>query len=252
MFGNEKEMGRLLEKGLGLVVCFIVMVPIVYLSIRYLPTIHPHPVWFMDDYSEERVHSWDSRDSEKYVSFEEMLNTNIGRVLEVFKIYLENSPLAIQSYASSIQGEKTYIEYWDEVEKVLGHNSFTARLAFARGYLHYSTWLGHKDSDYIFFQRTFPGHDDQIYHSQNLWVQAIYNYGYLAGAIVFVLSITVLLTQFKNIKESDNEYYVFSLLITLVFFLHGILESVWVPGTLILTLVFVVQKRIPSTVLEKE
>lgn len=59
---------------------FIVIMPLTYLAVRYIPTIHPHVLfYYQEGYSEERVHSWDSRDSEKYVSFESLIQVALGR-----------------------------------------------------------------------------------------------------------------------------------------------------------------------------
>lgn len=66
--------------GVLLAVLFLAMMPLTYLTVRYVPTIHPHVVFhFQEGYSENRIHSWDPRDSEKYVSFDEMLNAVAGR-----------------------------------------------------------------------------------------------------------------------------------------------------------------------------
>ena len=64
-----------IRMGLCLVLLFATMLPITYLAVRYIPTIRPHVVfYFQEGYSEDRVHSWDSRDSQKYVSFEELMS----------------------------------------------------------------------------------------------------------------------------------------------------------------------------------
>lgn len=69
-----------------LVALFLAMMPLTYLAVRYVPTIHPHVVfYYQEGYSESRVHSWDARDSEKYVSFEQMLTSVLGRFTDFFK-----------------------------------------------------------------------------------------------------------------------------------------------------------------------
>lgn len=69
-----------------LVTLFLVTMPLTYLAVRYMPTIHPHVVfYYQEGYSESRVHSWDARDSEKYVSFEQMLTSVLGRFTDFFK-----------------------------------------------------------------------------------------------------------------------------------------------------------------------
>ncbi len=68
--------------GFLLVGIFLAIMPVTYLAVRYLPTIHPHVLfYFQEGYSEEeRVHSWDERNSEKYVSFSELLGGIFGKM----------------------------------------------------------------------------------------------------------------------------------------------------------------------------
>ncbi len=66
--------------GALLVLIFALMLPTTYMAVRYLPTVHPHVLfYFQEQYSEELVHSYDSRDSEKFVSFEQLLTEVFGR-----------------------------------------------------------------------------------------------------------------------------------------------------------------------------
>lgn len=74
--------------GMLMVALFIAIMPLTYLAARYIPTIHPHVVfYFQEGYSENRVHSWDPRDSEKFVSFEEMMNSVLGRFSTLQRAY---------------------------------------------------------------------------------------------------------------------------------------------------------------------
>lgn len=78
------------KMGAVLVLTFVVMLPVSYLAVRYLPTIHPHVLfYFQEQYSEERVHSWDERDSEKFVSFRELMTEVLGRFVLIFDAYDE-------------------------------------------------------------------------------------------------------------------------------------------------------------------
>lgn len=69
-----------IRMGILLVSLFIIMLPVTYLAVRYIPTIHPHVLfYFQEGYSEDWVHSWDARDSEKYITFQQMLRRIFGR-----------------------------------------------------------------------------------------------------------------------------------------------------------------------------
>lgn len=69
-----------MRMGALLIAVFTAMLPVTYLAVRYIPTIHPHVLfYYQEGYSESRVHSWDSRDSEKYITFRQMLGGIFGR-----------------------------------------------------------------------------------------------------------------------------------------------------------------------------
>ena len=67
--------------GIVLVLVFAVLFPATYAAVRYVPTIHPHVVfYYQEGYSESRVHSWDPRDSGKFISFEVLIDQIFGRI----------------------------------------------------------------------------------------------------------------------------------------------------------------------------
>lgn len=69
-----------IRMGALLAAVFVVMLPATYLAVRYIPTIHPHVLfYYQEGYSESLVHSWDKRDSEKYITFQQMLEGILGR-----------------------------------------------------------------------------------------------------------------------------------------------------------------------------
>lgn len=54
--------------------------PCVYLTVRYLPTILHHPIWWEGEYHKDKVHSFDPYNSYKYVSMQEVLEGLLERV----------------------------------------------------------------------------------------------------------------------------------------------------------------------------
>lgn len=68
--------------------CYVLIVlaafPIVYSAVRYLPAVFHHPIWLYDEYSEEKVHSWDPYDSPKYTDWRDVLQENFGRLFNPF------------------------------------------------------------------------------------------------------------------------------------------------------------------------
>ncbi|MBQ8041397.1 MAG: O-antigen ligase family protein, partial [Lachnospiraceae bacterium] len=87
---QKKSFWSWLLKGIALVLCIVVMFPAVYGCVRYLPTILHHPVWFEGEYNADTsVHSYDPWNSERYITFEKVLELNAGRLLQLFGIDLK-------------------------------------------------------------------------------------------------------------------------------------------------------------------
>ncbi len=242
---------RILAKGCVFIMCVILMFPLVYLTVRYLPTIHPHPIWYAGEYSQERVHSWDPADSEKYVSIYELMEEAFGRFASLLYWLDAKNPLVLRTYAQQPEQEQapTVIEPLDIPWM---DSSLRVRLAAAKMYLKDSTWLGHaqKDENYI-----WDTTGNRVWHSQNLWVQMTYTFGYPVGVITVVLTAMVLLKAYKAYKIKEKPCQILPILICLLFFLYGTAEIVWNPGQLILTLLFMAahpQFNAANGVLQKE
>ena len=77
-----------IRMGLLMTAIFLVLMPVTYCAVRYIPTIHPHVLfYFQEGYSEERVHSWDDWQSPKYITFRQMIRGALGRVGKRFFPY---------------------------------------------------------------------------------------------------------------------------------------------------------------------
>ena len=76
---------KVLGKAVLLGVITLALFPVVFGTVRWLPTILHHPIWYEGEWSEEKVHSFDPADSEKYVTMEEFLDTALGRFLQIFE-----------------------------------------------------------------------------------------------------------------------------------------------------------------------
>ena len=80
--GSRQNMvgaGRAVGSMAAICVCTIVLLFPVYLADRWLPVILHHPIWFEGEWSEDKVLSFDPADSDKYVSFQEIIQTATGR-----------------------------------------------------------------------------------------------------------------------------------------------------------------------------
>ena len=74
---------KILGKAVLLGAITLAVFPLVFGTVRWLPTILHHPIWYEGEWSEEKVHSFDPADSEKYVDMEEFLDTALGRFLQI-------------------------------------------------------------------------------------------------------------------------------------------------------------------------
>ena len=81
----KNSMLKVLGKAVLLGVITLAVFPVVFGTVRWLPTVLHHPIWYEGEWSEEKVHSFDTADSEKYVTMEEFLDTALGRFLQIFE-----------------------------------------------------------------------------------------------------------------------------------------------------------------------
>lgn len=231
-------LGKLAARGCVLILSAVLAFPAVFFTARWLPTIHPHPIWHSGEWNESKVHSWDPPDSEKYVELDEFLDAAFGRIYNAMKsLHAKNSlhvksPFVLHAYAA---GEAVVLP---EPDYDWTENSMLIRKVFFQTYWNHSTWYGHpkEDGNYIFEKS-----GTYIWHGQNLWIQMVYYFGYPAGAGLAVL---IILTLWKAAKKAkairQDEFAMIPLLICVMYFMFGLTEVVWNPGQLVLALIFFV------------
>ncbi len=226
---------KLILRGCVLVLTAVITFPAVFLTVRWIPTIHPHPIWHEGEWSPNRVASWDPATSEKYVGLDEFLEEALGRVIYMLQIIDARNPLTLKVHAQTVNPEHILPE---PSEENWYENSLTIRKVIFRTYWENATWLGHPEEDGHY---TFEESGLYIWHGQNLWIQFVYYFGYPAGIL---LALLIIFTLWKVIRKSttikEDSFAMIPLIICLTFFLFGLMEVVWMPGQLILTLVFLV------------
>lgn len=259
--------------GLGAVLLF----PAVFGTVRWLPTILHYPIWFLDEYSINKVHSFDPADSWKYVELDEFLETVLGRIWGTFQSSARD-PLTLMAEAAEAQGQESgnavevakaqdqesgNVAEAQDQESVNGEGaaetdttgsqeqelelsgsegmdaSLNIRLSIYKAYLQDLNLLGHTQSEGLY---QFADMDYHAWHAQNLWLEVAYRYGIPAGILCIVLTVWLLIYHARKLKQSgDVTRAVIPLLICLVFFGYGTMELVWNTGQYILTLFFIVQ-----------
>ncbi len=80
----KKKFSGVIARGAALVAAFVVLFPVVFGTVRFLPAVLHHPVWYGGEYSIEKVHSFDPADSPKYIEMDEFLEVVFGRIVGTF------------------------------------------------------------------------------------------------------------------------------------------------------------------------
>lgn len=227
----KESLSKAFMRGCALVLCAVLTFFPVFYTVRYLPTIHPHPIWYSGEWRETKVHSWDPADSEKYVELDEFLEAALGRIYSLLKIAEANNPFVLRVNAEEL------ITYVDNVNVNGIDSSIGVRLALWKAYLQDVTWLGHPAEDEKFAWESNGYH---IWHAQNVWVQFAYTFGYPVGVLFVAATILIMIRAYICGKDCKKPYGIVPVIICLTYFSYGLAEIVWNPGQYVLTLFFFV------------
>ena len=224
-YQGVKKKKHYFRNGLLLMLCICMMFPVTFGMTRYLP-----PVWFWGEWSEQKVHSWDAWNSEKYVELGEVLGNAIGRTTEISGKIFGQSPFYIRALAAESNTQKevllsTYEEYSDP---------FLVRKTIYTQYLLKLNLMGHTKSDQG-FQLTS---DSWVGHAHNIYLQYATDFGSIM-IICFMtfcmLSVSHLVRKYQSTK---NLKYLELLLMMLIPLLFGVLEYSWGSGSVTIIMLF--------------
>ena len=257
-----KQRGKRLRRGLlcvcGLLIGIVAGFPVVYGAVRYLPAVFHHPVWFMDEYSEEKVHSWDPYDSEKYTDWREVLQGNFGRFFpnavsadmgpdwgvvpepagegDESGFVPEGAPAILLASRETgalpgkvVSGEDMASEAAPPGEE----NSIDFRIAIYRHYLSQLNLRGHADSE-----NGIQVNDDYYApHAHNIFLQYAFNYGLPAGILLLAyLAVSGIRFLVLCVRNETDTPFLPGLLLFASIAVFGMLEIVWRNGQLSHTL----------------
>lgn len=239
---HRKNFYKWLLHGVMLVLCIVTLFPVVYGCIRYLPTILHHPIWFAGNYVEgSSVCSFDDWDSPKYITFEEALEVNVGRVLDAIGIdyrFLQGRAaiplLGMKVYAAEAV-ERTEAGSSRENPFILEgtdmDSSVDIRKVIYAYYWKHLNWGGHSKSNAGFYitETSF------IEHAHNMFLQMAYDYGTPAGILFLGICIYSVLQALWRRKPVN--LIIVSFLLAIGCF--GFAETVWVPGQITVALMWI-------------
>ncbi len=212
-------------------------IPIVYGAIRYIPTIHLHPLYFEGEYSILKVQPGEPRDSDKYITFVEAMDTNLGRFMyripQVMKYF--DSIVTLRVHAAELDDtqEKEYIFSIEEYAS--GVDPIRLRYEIHKYFFTHLNLIGHKN-DYegapIRVDYTAP-------HAHNVFLQMAFLYGVPSGILFIIMNILFFPTIFFLIKS--GEFYKACIIscFIIAFMTFGFFEIDWMCGQLPFTLLFV-------------
>lgn len=229
---------RLMLHAVTWVLCVAVSLPLVYGCVRYLPTILHHPIWFAGEYVEgQSVCSFDSWDSEKYISFEEAFGASVGRALEMlgivpgdWKLFGMDEPLVIYACAEEMKMDENLR---DKVQNSVGTvdyaDSVSVRKLLYASVLAQLNWQGHTSG-------SIYAADGNLYsHAHNMFLDMAYKHGILAGALYLgICGYTVLQVLWK--RKQENIYLIVFMSALLCF---GMFEQLTLMGQFGLALVWI-------------
>lgn len=242
VFERNGFIREFLIQGIILTLIAIIMFAPVYSFARYIPALRHHPVWYRD-YSEDKVHSWDPIDSEKYTTFEEALGNFTfmkGKTLGVSSINIEDisewerisslvasieDDIVPESYLSQINVSK-YIDYSDLIY-ILEYNDgvepgsdeyHPAGVLPNSGQDSYLGALGVRKYIYKFFitKLNICGHEEvypHVYfgpwlgyygHTHNTFIQIAYCFGIPAGIAFLLICVMGVLYPFTVVRKKNK------------------------------------------------
>ena len=214
--------------------CVAISFPMVYGTIRYLPTVLHHPVWFEGEYTEwGSVRSFDPWNSERYISFEKAIEYNFGRILKVLGIDIRRNTEKVQGmvgllkvYAAEAIPRGGSPENPFVGEDFDRRNAVDVRRVIYQFYAGNLNLWGHSDSDFYLLE------DLVLSHPHNLLLHIAYNHGVVAGLLFLVLNLyTIFSFAVRSFKKLPGESWVWLALYIAVFF-FGMTEMALVSGTI--------------------
>ena len=266
----EEKWSRVILRGAALTFMMAATFLPVFLTIRWLPTLTHYRVWLDGEYSVDKVHSFDPPDSEKYIELDEFLDEFLGRVINTLTKTEAINPFVLHARAEEENAfeenafeenafeenafeEDPIIPQSDTMEKSDNTGMFEQkellevpwtndmstriRLTIYKAYLEDMTWYGNP-SNKGYYQ---IGEDAVSWHAQNLWIQIGYSFGIPAGILLIVLTVMLGLNDRKVIRLNPTDpYSILPMMVGIIFFVFGLTEVVWLPGQLILFLMFFV------------
>ncbi|MCR4617013.1 MAG: hypothetical protein K5669_02365 [Lachnospiraceae bacterium] len=215
-----------------------VSIPVTYMAVRYIPTVHLHPIYFEGEWSEYRIQPGESRDSEKYITFNQLLDNNVGRILWFIDFDKESKfdkliP-CMQVYAEEVDSstiEKNFIFTDEESAQV---SPFKLRYVIHKHYYDRLNLVGHTTEDdgvAVTAEYSAP-------HAHNWILQMAFWFGIPVGILMIIMCV-LYVAKYVGLLQTGNESYacILGCFVT-AFVVFGMFEIDWRIGQFPFTLFF--------------
>lgn len=226
--------------GMILVLCAALTFPLCFAAVRYLPPAFHHPVWFWGEWSEDKVHSWDKWDSEKFVDFGEFMSISVGRIWDSASdaIYAGSdsvlTPEELEELMKTPEGQRAVLT--EEQRK----NSFLVRTTIYKQYLMRLNLWGHPYEEQGF--QLSPTR--WIGHAHNIYLQYGTDFGIIAMGLFIVATIWSIVFAVRKLLKVCEEYWVGHLLLLMIPVVFGMLEYSWGVGSIPIFLLFIAWRKV--------
>ena len=254
----KEKWSRVFLKEFGFLIAIIIAIPLLYFPMRYIQEAKGRFGAGIKTILTGREVTYRLY-GESYVTFEEAVETVFFRItrsdagnsrVKVRELQREN--VAVDLDIEEIPGyytvRYTYANYPER-----GSNSFTVpqklytkiaslnhRINIYLVLLHDLNLIGHRDDELsIDIVSNVPGANDfRLNNAQNFVLHYLYAYGIPIGILFLILMIGEIMVLIKCTRKRQTEGITF-LMLAIVYLIMGLMEVVWVPGQLILILLFV-------------
>ena len=231
--------------GILLTAVTIMMLFSTYLAIRWMPTVLPARLWYADELERlnREVLIGESKYSEKYVEFDELIQQHLARIIRTFVpewgdlsiiMPYTNDRLVGESKTAIITRGLTNVVATQEKTSKAIDLSLKDRAAIYKAYYNELTWWGNNITDENMVKMR--------YHAHSLYLQIAFSYGIPAGMLLIIIAVGLSIYSYKRvIKDRNNPYVIIPFMVCIIFFGTGIMNVVWNTGQLMLFLVYFTQ-----------
>lgn len=208
---------------LNLILAVAIMLPIMFVSVSYIPRIVKRPYVYGVEYDKVG----DLNDSSNYVSLKEFaLHFGERLALLVFDysdvLEEEETAEANAVFEPGWENKTYFVDYQN-------YNSVDLRWGIGLTFLTNLNMEGHTTDEWLLWVSAV----EQYIHSHNIFIMEAYIYGIPAGIFFLLWMLILMVRSIKYVfKERNSIYAVFALGILFVVLIFGSFEMNWQPGQL--------------------